>query len=105
MLLLFLDFFSFQRGGADSATGRLRPALKIFRASFSNWSQTIYILSVILKLRYVTKSHIQFYSNKQVTHTDLRKTSKFFVGPFTEMRKSMRKLHLLLCCRGSNISL
>jgi len=27
----------------------------------------------------------------------------FSVGPFTEIRKYMRKLHLLLCCRGSNI--
>jgi len=44
MLLLFLDFFYFfQRGGADSATGRPRPALKAFRASSSNWSQNIYI--------------------------------------------------------------
>jgi len=60
----FLNFFyfSFQRGGADSATGRpARPALKVFRASSSNWSQTIYICSVISKLRYVMKSHVQFY--------------------------------------------
>jgi len=44
-MLLFLDFFlfSFQRGGADSATGRPRPALKVLCASSLNWSQTIYI--------------------------------------------------------------
>jgi len=28
--------------GADSATGRPRPALKVFCASSSNWSQTMY---------------------------------------------------------------
>jgi len=47
-LIFFLFFFSFQRGGADSATGRPRPALRVFRASFSNWSQiTVYIFLVL----------------------------------------------------------
>jgi len=43
----------------------------------------------------------------KATFTDLRKTSQwnfvanfFFAGPLTELRKYMRKLHFLLCCRG-----
>jgi len=86
LMILFSRLVDCRQFAHSFASARRRQS--DLSASSSNWSQTIYIFSVISKLRYVMKSHVQFYSNKQVTATAaLRFSSQAATSTYLEALK------------------